>query len=84
VFINGRPVNTPSREMQVGDVIAVRETSYKTPSFKNKMKRLDKKNFPKWIDFDVKKGAGTVSMLPTVDDIDHQPQMQLIVEFYSR
>ena len=39
---------------------------------------------PKWLTFDAPNLTGTVVALPAREDVDFEPQMQMIVEFYSR
>ena len=39
---------------------------------------------PKWLTFDAPNLTGKVEALPTREDVDFEPQMNMIVEFYSR
>lgn len=84
VKINGKYISSPSQEVNVGDEIALRERTWARPSMKNRLKKIDARALPKWIDFDMKKGVAKILALPTADQVDHQPNMQLIIEFYSR
>ena len=82
--LNGTLTNIPSHEIRVGDVVTIKDTSLKSPSFQERLKKMDIKSLPKWVEFDAAKGEVTIIALPAVTDVDHQPQMQLIIEFYSR
>lgn len=82
--VNGTLVNIPSQELKVGDVLTVKPSTLKTQAFQDRMKKIDQKSLPKWVEFDAAKGEAKILALPEAKDIDHQPQMQLIIEFYSR
>lgn len=82
--VNGTLVNIPSQELKAGDVITIKPSSFKSASFQERLKKIDQKALPKWLEFDAKKGEAKLIALPTAKEIDHQPQMQLIIEFYSR
>ncbi len=82
--VNGTLVNIPSQELRVGDVVTVKPATLNTASFQERLKKLDNKALPKWVEFDAKKGEAKLIALPSAKEIDHQPQMQLIIEFYSR
>lgn len=84
VMVNGQSVNIPSYQVRIGDVITLSKKSMERESFKTRLKKVDAKHVPAWIEFDAKKPEAKVINLPQSGDVDHQPQMQLIVEFYSR
>jgi small subunit ribosomal protein S4 len=82
--VNGRTVNIPSFQVKAGDVVSVKANSLATPSFQLRMKKLESHKAPAWLEFDLKNASARVMNVPEITDVDHQPQMQLIVEFYSR
>lgn len=82
--VNGRRTDVPSMLMSSGDVIQVREGSRDTTYFKELVDLAEKRNFPAWLNRDLKNLTGTVQRLPERAEIDGNLNEQLIVEFYSR
>ena len=82
--VNGRRTDVPSMLMSSGDVIQVREGSRDTTYFKELGDLAEKRNFPAWLNRDLKNLTGTVLRLPERAEIDGNLNEQLIVEFYSR
>jgi small subunit ribosomal protein S4 len=70
--------------VDAGDVIQVREGSRTATYFKELVDLADKRNFPAWLNRDLKALAGAVQRLPERAEIDGNLNEQLIVEFYSR
>ncbi|NLN42365.1 MAG: 30S ribosomal protein S4 [Clostridiales bacterium] len=84
ISVNGSRVNIPSYLVDEGDVIAVREKSASNMEhFKALREGTDRVVVP-WLQVDYEKLEGTVSALPTREDIDVPIQEHLIVELYSR
>ena len=82
--VNGKSVNIPSYQGEVGDVIADSEKSSSNNRFK-KMKEDDAfVAAPKWLDRDKNTLTGKVIALPARDDIDFEIAENLIVELYSK
>ena len=82
--VNGRRTDVPSMLMNPGDVIQVRDGSRDATYFKELGDLADKRNFPAWLNRDLKNMTGTVQRLPERAEIDGNLNEQLIVEFYSR
>jgi small subunit ribosomal protein S4 len=82
--VNGRKVNIPSFAVKPGDVIAVRNRSQHSPSFKETALDLEHRAAPEWLSRDDETMVGRVMALPTREDIDVAINEQLIVEYYSR
>jgi small subunit ribosomal protein S4 len=82
--VNGRRTDVPSMLVDAGDVIQVREGSRTATYFKELVDLADKRNFPAWLNRDLKALAGAVQRLPERAEIDGNLNEQLIVEFYSR
>lgn len=85
ILVNGKPVNIPSYEVNVGDVIAVKEKSRELAPVQNALgmwKALGRKS---WIDFNEEKVEATFKAIPERDDLDDVTiREQLIVELYSK
>ena len=82
--VNGKNVDIASYQINLGDVIAVKDTKKDSKYFEN-FKQLEKSNnIPKWLEFDVEKLEGKVIALPKREDIDSQIAEYMIVELYSK
>ena len=82
--INGRKVDIPSYPVRAGDTVAVRSTSGQNPTILHAMEEVKGRGIPEWLLFDADKKAGTISSLPTREQINLPVQEQLIVELYSK
>jgi len=83
IGVNGRKMDSPSYEVDAGDVIAPRENSRGMDRFEEvrdsgQAQPLD------YIDVDFESLAGTVIELPRRGDIPVELDESLVVEFYSR
>lgn len=83
ICVNGKKVNIPSATVKVGDVITLRERSREQAPFKP-LRDGTGMTTPKWLTFDAANLTGTVSALPTREDIDFPVSEHLIIELYSR
>ena len=82
--VNGKKVDIPSILVNVGDVIAVMDSSRSTDKFKSLIEGMDSVIAPKWLELDKTNGTAKVIALPTREDIDFPFEEQLIVELYSK
>ncbi len=83
IEVNGRKVNIPSYQVNVGDLIVVRQKSKRITAIKENAASLQG-IVPSWLEVDPEELAGRVTKLPTREDIVVPIQEQLIVEYYSR
>jgi len=82
--VNGKRVDIPSYLVRVGETIAVKEDSKNSPRIKEILQSLGTKTVPGWLSLDANAAAGTVTALPSREDIQLPIQEHLIVEKYSR
>ncbi|MDI6812544.1 MAG: 30S ribosomal protein S4 [Desulfitobacteriaceae bacterium] len=82
--VNGKRVDIPSYLVRVGETIAVKEDSKNSPRMKEILQSLGTKGVSSWLSLDANAAAGTVTALPTREDIQLPIQEHLIVEKYSR
>lgn len=82
--VNGRRTDVPSMLLHPGDVIAVREGSRSSTYFKELGALAEKRNFPAWLNRDLKNLTGSVQRFPERAEVDGNLNEQLIVEYYSR
>ena len=83
IRVNDMKVDIPSYQVKVGDKITLRKRSEESELFKG-LREGTGTMTPKWLSFDAQNLAGSVTALPTREDIDLQVQENLIVEYYSR
>lgn len=83
-MVNGRKVNIPSYLVRVGEEIAVRENSRKSPKFAELAELAANKTVPAWLELDKENLSAKVIALPVREDIDVPIQEHLIIELYSR
>ncbi len=83
--VNGRKVNIPSYLVKAGDVIEVEEASRSSVVFK-RLTGQDAPIFllPAWMEREKNTLKGTITRLPTREDIDVPVEEHLIVELYSK
>ncbi len=84
VAVNGRKVDIPSFQVNVGDQIAVRETSNKLAVLEIAKDFASHQPPPAWLQVDRDGYRGSVLSLPTRSDINLPINEQLIVELYSK
>ncbi len=92
-IVNGQKVDIPSYQIQVGDIIEVREKLKDTPLYRTlqteseeflKNNQSGKVSAVEWIDADPKSFKITIKRLPEVQDFDQSIDMKKIIEFYSK
>ena len=85
VLVNGRKVNIASAQVQVGDVITLREGIRKNQQILDSVGTIGGRGgVPAWLELDAENLRGTVAALPKRDDIRMPIDEQLIVELYSK
>lgn len=82
ITVNGKNINIPSYIVNIGDVVAVKDSKKDLAMFKE-LKDL-KVVLPKWLEFDSTALTGKINALPQRDDIDLNIKEHLIIELYSK
>lgn len=83
-MVNGRKVDIPSYQVNVGDEIEVSEKFKKSQKMKELAAEAEHKTPPAWLEVDIGNLKGRVLALPSREEIDTPVQEHLIVELYSR
>ena len=84
-LVNGKKLTIPSAGMKVGDVVSVKQSKKDNGYFKLQIQSIaNKKDFPRWIQFDQSKLEGKIISLPTREDVGIHVDPQMVVESYSR
>jgi small subunit ribosomal protein S4 len=84
VTVNGKKVNIPSYQVQVGDEIAIRENAKKLLIVEQGVQYAASNPVPVWLEADFANMTGRVLSLPKRKDINMPVNEQLIVELYSK
>ena len=82
-MVNGKKVDVPSYEIDLNDVITVKEKSKEVELFKA-AREGSSRIVPKWLTVNADQLTVTVSALPAREDIDFALQENMIVEYSSR
>lgn len=83
-LVNGRTTDIPSCQLKDGDLIEVKSQKTKAAPFQEVVNlKPDDCTYP-WIEMDYSKLTGKYKHAPQKGQFDHQIQVNLIVEFYSR
>jgi len=80
VLINGRKVDRPSYQVNVGDVITFKPKIEKV--LREAMESLGGHEVPGWIDFNPSELKAKIIALPTPDQVPFDVDTNLIIEFY--
>ena len=84
IQVNGKKVNIPSYRVKVGDTVMIKDKSKDFQRFKNILEVTGSRVVPAWLSTDHANLQGTISTLPTRDQIDTQVNETFIVELYSK
>jgi small subunit ribosomal protein S4 len=84
VTINGKKVNIPSYQVQVGDEIAIRESARKLLIVEQGAQYAAQNPVPAWLEANFDTFTGRVLSLPKRKDVNLPINEQLIVELYSK
>lgn len=82
-LINGTKASIPSINMQVGDIVTVKDRSKSSEKIKSLNENPSTNNVV-WVNVDLENLKGTIVAEPTREDIDIPVEEHLIVELYSK
>ena len=83
IMVNGRKTTIPSRHMNIGDIISIREGSLGSSLFKSFDERFATITVPEWLSFDAPKKKAEVKGIPKIGG-DLLFDLNAVMEFYSR
>jgi small subunit ribosomal protein S4 len=81
-IVNNHRVTIPSYEVQLKDIVKIREGSKIKKIFANLADRLKEYNPPTWVTFDVNKMEGVILAKPK--NVETFLDLNAVLEFYSR
>lgn len=83
-FVNNKPVNIPSYQVEKGDKISVRPSSLERSYFQNLKLTLQNYSPPSWLRLDKEKLTGEIIGEPTLEEASPPAEISAIFEFYAR
>jgi len=84
IEVNGKPVNIPSYQVAVGDVVTIREKSKNQTRIAASLSLASQIGFPEWLEVDEKGLKGTFKSVPERSQILPDINENLVVELYSK
>ncbi|MEO7560119.1 MAG: 30S ribosomal protein S4, partial [Nitrosospira sp.] len=84
ILVNGRRVNIPSYQVKPGDVVEVAERAKSHLRIKAAVEAAEQRNFPEWIEMDVKAMKGTFKTKPERSELPSSINESLVIELYSK
>jgi len=82
--VNGQRVNIPAYLVKAGDTIEIAKNAKDQLRIKTSIEAADKRNFPSWIDMNVKEMKGIFKAKPERSDLPATINESLVVELYSK
>jgi len=82
ILVNSKKVDIPSYRVMPGDIITIREKSKDLKIIKESLEKVQKT--VEYVSFDKTKLEGTYIRLPERNELTHEINESLVVEFYSR
>jgi small subunit ribosomal protein S4 len=83
-LVNGRKVDVPSYQIDIGDAVEVREKSRQIQAITDAMDAVVRRGVPQWLDLEKENLKGLVKSFPVREELTMPMQEQLIVELYSK
>ena len=84
ITVNGKVLNIPSYQVQVDDVVAVREKSKNQLRIQSSLSIAAQRPQPEWLEVNTDKKEGTFKRVPDRSELPAEINENLIVELYSK
>ncbi|HVU27478.1 MAG TPA: 30S ribosomal protein S4 [Verrucomicrobiae bacterium] len=84
ILVNGRKVSIPSFALKVNNVVEVKNNNVSRQLATKNLEIATSRSVPDWLLLDKENFKGTVTRIPTRDEIQPIANEQAVVEFYSR
>ena len=81
IYVNGKRVNIPSYQVKVGDVIEIKENKKDLQRFKDVLSVTASRVVPIWLTSDQENLKGTVSSLPSREQLDLPVNETLLLSY---
>lgn len=83
-LVNKKPVNIPSYQVKVKDIIEVVPNKAKKTYFTNLQASLKKHKTPSWLVLDAQKMEGKIVSVPAIEDAPPAGDISVVFEYYAR
>lgn len=84
ILVNNKVLNIPSYQVQLGDVVSIRESAKNQLRIKDALQVSEQYGFPAWVEVDVQKMQGIFKSVPDRSELGTELNEQLVVELYSK
>jgi small subunit ribosomal protein S4 len=84
IQVNGKKVNVPSFQVNVGHEIVVKEKMKKNVQVAGSLELAGGRGTPHWLELNAETATGRIISLPKREDINLPIQERMIVELYSK
>jgi small subunit ribosomal protein S4 len=84
ILVNGKIVNIPSFQVNLGDVIEIKEKSKSQGRIQAAIELAKQRSQPLWVEVDVKKLQGVFKSIPDRSELPMEFNENLVVELYSK
>ncbi|QOJ24219.1 MAG: 30S ribosomal protein S4 [Gammaproteobacteria bacterium] len=84
ILVNGHRVNIPSYIVKAGDIVEVDKNSKNHLRIKTAIEMASNRNFPSWIEVNVKEIKGTYKTRPDRAELPSSINESLVIELYSK
>lgn len=84
ITVNGQTLNVPSYQVEVGDVVAVREKSKNQLRVQSALNIAGQRGAVEWVEVNTEKKEGVFKRIPDREDLASDINENLIVELYSK
>ncbi len=84
ITVNGRTLNVPSYQVEVGDVVALREKSKNQLRVQSALNIAAQRGAVEWVEVNAEKKEGVFKRIPDREDLASDINENLIVELYSK
>jgi len=84
ILVNEKKVNIPSYQVNINDVVEVREKDKNITDIKEIKEGKIEINIPSWLEFDAKTLKGKIIKFPSKEELNLPVEEKLVVEYYSR
>ena len=84
ILVNGKKVNIPSYQVEINDVIEVKEKSRNIENIKEIKEGKTEINISSWLEFDTENLKGKIVKFPAKEELNLPIEEKLVVEYYSR
>lgn len=84
ILVNGKRVNVPAYQVKSGDIIEIANKAKDQLRLKSSIEAADNRNFPSWMEMNVKEMKGTFKAKPDRSELSATINESLVVELYSK